>query len=138
MHRGYVKLWRKSLESQVWADKNLFRAFICCLLLANYKETWVKVDGLATPIKVDKGQFITGRFAFHKVMYPVKRKSNPNPKTCERWLISLQDMQILSIKTSNKFSLVSILNWEMYQDEVSSKMSSRCPADVHKQESKEG
>lgn len=137
MHRGYIKLWRKSLDSQVWADLNLWRTWCCCLLLANHKEDWVKIDGIATPIKVERGQFITGRYAFHRAMYPRSKKSNPDPKTVERWLHVLKSCGNLSIKTSNKYSLITIVNWDEYQGNDDKnvqqnvpQMSSTCPAGV--------
>jgi len=112
---GWVKLWRKSMESAVWSDPNLWRVYCCCLMLANHKERWVKVDGLAKPVLVKPGQFITGRFEFHKAMYPKKRKSNPSPITVWRWIKVLQALGNLIIETNNKFSLITVVNWDTYQ-----------------------
>lgn len=112
---GYVKLWRKAMESQVWADPDLWRTWTCCLMLANHKPAWVKVDGLAAPIHIEAGQFITGRFEFHQAMYPKKRKKNPAAYTVWRWLLTLKKLENLCIKSCNKFSLVTIVNWERYQ-----------------------
>lgn len=134
---GYVKLWRKAMESQVWSDPDLWRTWTCCLMLANHKPAWVKVAGLAAPIRVEAGQFITGRFEFHQAMYPKKRKKNPCSKTTWRWLQTLESVQNLSIKTSNKFSIITIANWDSYQNEHPQssqhnvpQTSSTCPADV--------
>jgi len=103
-------------------------------LLANHKEDWIKVDGIATPVKVEPGQFITGRYAFHKAMFPKPCPTTPEAKTTERWLQTLKMLGNVSIKTSNKFSLVTIVNWDIYQgnnvQQNVPEMSSRCPADV--------
>ncbi len=95
------------------------------------------MEGLSLPVKVEPGQFITGRYAFHKIMYPKVSRKNPNPKTVERWLKTLESVGNLTIKTSNKFSLITIVNWYKYQVNDSEdvqqnvpNMSSRCPADV--------
>jgi len=112
---GYVKLWRKSFDSAVWTDPDLWRAWTCCLMMANHAPAWVKVGGLGEPVRVEAGQFITGRFEFHQVMYPKKRKRNPAAYTVWRWLLTLEMLGNVSIKTSNKFSLITVVNWERYQ-----------------------
>ena len=117
MHRGYIKLWRKSFGSVVWADINLWRTWCCCLMLANHKDKWVSVDGLAKPVKVGPGEFITGRYAFHKEMYPKRKKSNPKPITVWRWLKCLELCGNLNIQSNMRYSLISIINWNTYQGE---------------------
>ena len=41
-------------------------------------------------------------------------------------------MQILTIKTENKFSIITIINWNLYQQN-DQQVTNRCPADDHKQ-----
>jgi hypothetical protein len=86
-------------------------------MMANHKENYVLVDGLASPVKVLPGQFITGRFSIYKVMYPRKRKNNPEPITVWRWLQCLETLGNLNIKSNNKYSVISIANWGSYQCE---------------------
>uniref|UniRef100_I2Q574 Replication protein n=1 Tax=Desulfovibrio sp. U5L TaxID=596152 RepID=I2Q574_9BACT len=112
---GYVKLWRKAFDSAVWTDPDLWRAWTCCLMLANHAPAWVKVGGLGEPVRVEAGQFITGRFEFHQAMYPKKRKKNPAAYTVWRWLLTLEKLENLCIKSCNKYSLITIVNWERYQ-----------------------
>lgn len=115
MHRGYLKLWRKSIESPVWADPDLWRTWCCCLMLANHRDRTVLVDKSGESIALQAGQFITGREAFHHAMFPKKSKSNPSARTSWRWLEALQTLENLSIKTSNRFSIVTITQWGLYQ-----------------------
>jgi len=75
----------------------------------------VPVDGITTPVKVEPGQFITGRFAFHKAMYPKHKKTNANPLTVWRWLIILDQLGNITLKSNNKYSLITVLNWDIYQ-----------------------
>ena len=35
MNNGYIKLWRKTLESPVWQNPKLFRFWMWCLLKAS-------------------------------------------------------------------------------------------------------
>jgi len=115
MSDGWIKLHRKILDSQVFACPNLFHTWAVCLLLANHEEKWLKISGLAEPIKIEPGQFLTGRYEFHKICYPKKRRSNPHPITLWKWLLTLQDMQNLNIKSNNKFSIITVINWGFYQ-----------------------
>ena len=117
MHRGYIKLWRRSFDSAVWQDEDLWRLFCLCLMKATHKETFVSVDGNSEPIKLTKGQFVTGRFMLHKEFYPKNRKGNKSPLTIWRKLEILQKLQNLNIKAFNKYSIITINNWEQYQQQ---------------------
>ena len=74
MPDGWICLHRKVRESAVFQDDGLFKLWCLCLLLANHRRGWVKVDGLAKPIQVERGQFITGRFALHAAFHLNSRK----------------------------------------------------------------
>lgn len=75
----------------------------------------MKVDGLAVPILIKPGQFVTGRFAFHKAMYPKKKKINKSSSTVWRWLQTLEKLENLHIETNSRYSIVTIMNWGIYQ-----------------------
>lgn len=111
---GYIALWRKSLDSSVFQNEGLWRLWCLCLMKASYKKTWVQLDGMIEPIELSPGQFITGRFSLHKDFYG-KRKKSKSPLTLWRWLQLLEKMKNLNIKTNNKYSIVTIVNWGSYQ-----------------------
>jgi len=97
---------------------------------------YVPIDGIVEPVKVEPGQFITGRFELHADYHQRRRgyeKRFPSPRTVWRWLLSLRNMQNLTIKSSSKYSIISITNWHTYQ-ENDQRVTNRCPADDHKQE----
>lgn len=133
MLNGYIKLWRKSLDTSIWEDSDLWKTFCCCLLLANHKEAWFVIPGIKTPIRVKPGQFITGRFEFHKTMYPKKKKRNKSPLTAWRWLKILEKLEILNIKSYNKFSIITVTNWHRHQKREQ-QTNNRRTTDEHKQE----
>lgn len=112
---GWFKCHRKLFESAVWQHPGLFRLWMYCLRRANYREAWVSVSGAVAPLRIAPGQFITGRYELHKGVYPRKGKSAPSPFTLWRWLETLQELGNLSIKTSNKYSIVTVVNWDTYQ-----------------------
>jgi hypothetical protein len=115
MRSGWVCLFRKIRDSLVFQNAELLKLWILCLVNANHQDALVRVDGLADPVLVKRGQFITGRYALHSEYYRAKRKSNKSPSTLWRWLESLQDMENLHIETNSRFSLITIVNYEIYQ-----------------------
>ena len=57
-----MMLWCKTLDSDVYADPNLWHLFTWCLLSANHKEAHlsVKTGKGNTVITVGRGQFLYG------------------------------------------------------------------------------
>ena len=143
MKRGWVRFWRKSVDSTIYTDE-LWRLWSHCLFRANHAPARVFVAGLADPVDIGIGQFITGRYSLHKELYPENRKANPCAKTVWRRLEIVERLGNVSIETSSRFSLVTICHYERYnpsdvqivQANVQPE-SSRSPAGVHRQELKE-
>lgn len=139
MNRGYVKLWRKTKDSPVFAHEGLLKLFILCILKANHKPADVIIPGILKPIHLEPGQFITGRESlwedYHQLHLKKKprRKPTPHAITVFRWLLTLQDMSILHIKSYNKYSIITVLNWIQYQQNEQ-QMHINCTSNVHKQE----
>jgi len=108
---------------------------------ANHKGAEVMLPGLLHPIKVESGQFITGRDSLHYDYHQgdrrrkYSRKLKPTAITLYRWLLNLQNMQMLHIKTHNKYSIITIVNWPVYQ-ENEQQMNNSCTSNEHKQELK--
>jgi len=113
-NNGWVRLYRKLIESAVWQDDGLLKLWVYCLLAANHEPGWVPGRG-RTPVRIERGQFMTGRFALHGAMYPKKTKHIPNPRTVWRWLKILENMENLSTRMSNQFTIVTVLNYDTYQ-----------------------
>ncbi len=124
MAGDWIKLHRKIVHSAVFANAELLRLWVVCLINANHKDTHVSVDGINEPVLVKRGQFLTGRFALHDDVYPSKRRQGrlaqrrdaKSAVTVWRQLETLQKLRCISIKTSNKFSIVTIENYGVYQD----------------------
>jgi len=128
MKQGYVCLWRKSIDSMVFANPEVWKLWCLCLMKANHKNRWISIDGWIEPIKVRPGQFITGRFSLHKDYYPRKKKINKSPRTVWRWLQILEKYDNLTIRNYNKFSIITINKWECYQTN-DQQMTNRRPTD---------
>ncbi|MGD2434054.1 Replication protein O [Bacillus velezensis] len=121
---GWIKLHRKIRSNPIFNDPQLLRLWLICLTEASHTEHDQIVG--RQKIKLMPGEFVTGRFALMD-MYNAGLKSKDRikgEKTIFRWLEQLGDMGYLTIKKTNKFSIVSIDNWALYQEVESSDANS--------------
>jgi hypothetical protein len=108
MNRGYVKLWRKSFDAGWIKNHKLWAFWTYCLMKASYKE-FSAIVGLQT-VQLMPGQFIFGR----------KRAADETGLTEReiRTIIEfLKKVGSMTIKTTNKYSIITVTNWTTYQCE---------------------
>ena len=99
---GWIKLFRKITEWEWYRDGNTFRVFVHLLVTANHEpKKW-------RGVMVSRGQVVTGRNALSKSL----TLSDRQVRTA---LDHLKSTNEISIKTTNKFSLITIVNYEEYQ-----------------------
>ena len=112
MHRGFVKLWRKSMDSEIFKDAYLQQLWDWCMMKASWKDdvvTWKTGRGnVLVPIK--RGQFVFGRHAAAKAL-------GGNPSTVSRRMEVLSRRGMLGIEPGTHYSIVTVLNYRHYQDE---------------------
>lgn len=106
MNRGYVKLWRKSLDGGWLRNPNLWAFWCYCLMKATYKECKVLIGFQEVVLR--PGQFIFGR-------KKCSIETGLSEKTVRTCLQTLKSASNLAIKTASKYSIVSIVNWDIYQ-----------------------
>ncbi|MBO7744166.1 MULTISPECIES: hypothetical protein [Paenibacillus] len=113
---GWIKLHRKIRENPIFNDLQLYRLWSICLLEASHKKHQQPV-GRQT-VSLSPGQFVTGRFDLHG-MYNrgLKRSDQVAEYTVWRWLQTLERHGLVSINSSNKFSIVTVVNWSFYQND---------------------
>jgi len=102
MKNGYIKLHRKLTEWEWYNDANTFRVFMHLLLMANYAPK--RYRGHEIPV----GSVVTGRKALAKAL----NISEQNVRTS---LAKLKSTSEITIKVTNKFSVISIVNYREYQ-----------------------
>lgn len=102
---GWIKLHRKLTTWEWYTDSKMVHLFLHLLLTANHK------DGKFQGIDIKKGQVITGR---HKLSASTGL-SEQNIRTC---LSKLEVTNEITIQTTNKNSLITIINYDFYQCEV--------------------
>ncbi len=109
---GYIKLHRRILDSRVWANEGLFKVWAWCLLRANYKDTWVtvKTGRSETEVLVKAGQFIFGRKSAGKSL-------KMPPSTVWKRILKLENMENLNTERNTHYTIISIVNWDTYQDD---------------------
>jgi hypothetical protein len=108
---GYIKLHRKILNNKYWLEprrKSKFEAWIYLLLRAGYKnKEFVFGDA---DINLKAGEFITSQLKLAEAW-------KWDRETVGRHLARLQSDGQITYKTSNKFTIISICNWDSYQNQ---------------------
>jgi hypothetical protein len=112
--QGFISLHRKLMENPIWGDPNYLKLWIYCLFKASHQEHDQLIGNQV--IKLERGQFPTGRFSLTEDMNKgVKPKQRLDDLTWWRYLKNLEKMGMLNIKTTNKFSVVTIDKYDFYQ-----------------------
>lgn len=105
---SWVKLYRKLLQSPIFENEKALKIWIWCLLKASYKDR-EQLVGLQV-VNLKSGQFIFGR-----------KKAAEELRMTEsiiyKYIKLLEDLQMISIESNNKFSIVTVEKWEDYQIE---------------------
>lgn len=105
MNEGYIKFFRKFTKWEWYQDNNTKSLFIHLLLLANFENK--KWRGLI----IKKGQLVTGR-------KKLSEELNLTEQQIRTSLNRLKSTNNITIKTTNKYSIITIINWEKYQELV--------------------
>ena len=102
MSGGWIKLYRKFLEWEWYTDSKMVHLFIHLLLSASIEQR--KWKGIV----LERGQLAT--------TYPeLSEVSGISVKSCRTALQRLEDAQIIGRQTTNKFTIITICNFESYQ-----------------------
>ncbi|MPM63435.1 hypothetical protein SDC9_110315 [bioreactor metagenome] len=106
MGEGWIKLYRKLMDSPIFENERLLKVFIYCLLKSSHQERNA-VIGLQT-IELKKGQFVFGR-------KKAAAELNIPESTVWRHMKLLEKMNVLILESNNKWTVVTVGNWEKYQ-----------------------
>jgi uncharacterized phage protein (TIGR02220 family) len=114
MSQGFIGLHRKIMENQVWCDPHYLKLWLYCLLKASHKKHKILVGNQF--IELERGQFVTGRNSLEEELNKgMKPEQRLNGLTWFRYLNNLEKWQMLNIKKTNKYSLVTVVNYDYYQ-----------------------
>jgi DNA-binding Lrp family transcriptional regulator len=100
--QGYIKLHRKILDNGVFADAELLKVFVWCILKAN------TTPNVVYGRKVEVGEFITGRITASEELHL-------KPSTIYKRLQKLKAQGYIDISSTTKNSLITVVNYKSYQ-----------------------
>lgn len=103
---GWIKLHRKLLDSPIFQNEKLFKVFAYCLMKASHKDHTQLVGRRV--VELEKGQFVFGR----------KRASEElrlKESTVRDYIKLLENLGTIVVKSDNKFSVITVVNWAIYQ-----------------------
>ena len=106
--KSYIKLFRKLLNSPIFENEKALKIWIWCLLKATHKERLQLVG--QQEVNLQKGQFVFGR---KKASEELKMSES----TIYKYIKLLEKLQMISVNSNNKFSVVTVEKWEEYQIE---------------------
>jgi hypothetical protein len=108
---GWIKLHRQLLESEIFANQIALKIWIWLLLKANHTPQFVSlnVGNGFTEINLTPGQLLFGRFKAEEIL-------NINGSTIYKWLQKMEQHEMITIISNNKYSIISICNYENYQN----------------------
>lgn len=101
---GWIKLQRKLLTWEWFKTANMVHLFIYLLLKANH------IKGYWQGVEIKRGQLITGIKSLHN-------ETNISEQTLRTCLKRLEKTEEINIQSTNKYSIITIINYESYQDE---------------------
>ena len=102
MSEGWVKLHRKLIKWEWYKDSNMLHLFIHLLISANHK------PGKWRGINIKRGQLITGRKS-------LSEQTGLSLQTIRTCLNRLKSTTEITIKSTNKYSVITICNYDDYQ-----------------------
>ena len=105
-NQGWISLHRKLEDNPIFQNEKALKIWIWCLLRANHTETDILLGRNLIHLKV--GQFIFGSDVACEQLHMSK-------STIHFWLHYLKVERYIERKTTNKYSIITILNYEKYQ-----------------------
>ena len=121
MYRGYIKLWRKLLDSPIFANEALLKIFIYCLFKMHipprdkagnfmHESKWLPIitGKSKTEVEIKPGQFLFGRQITAK-------RLRMNSSSVRNRFNKLKKMRIVDIQSFPHYSLITVNDWEDYQ-----------------------
>lgn len=113
--KGYIKLYRQVQDSQIWVDPFKLKLWMLCLFKAQHEQQKEVLLGNQI-VHLMRGQFITGRKSLEEEYNRCTTSEHQiSGISLYRWLELFEKLKMLNIKKTNKYSIITILNWDTYQ-----------------------
>lgn len=102
----WIKLYRSILDWEWYDDSKMVHLFIHLLVKANHK------NGEWRGIKIKRGQLLTGIFS-------LCQQTKISPQSVRTCLKKLKSTNEITIESTNNYSIITLCNYENYQDKKS-------------------
>lgn len=101
---GYIKLYRKLIQWGWYQDNVVKSLFLHCLLTASFKDfAWMGRN-------LKAGQFVTSRKHLAEDLGFTEMQIRTALK-------KLESTEEITIETTNRFTIITVMNWENYQSD---------------------
>lgn len=105
---GWIKLHRSLLNNKVFCNDRLFKTFAWCLLKANIDTVqWKPANNLRT-VTIKPGQFVTS-------VRNASAELGCAKSTFLRHIEQLEKDGCITVMRDTHFTLISVVNWALYQ-----------------------
>lgn len=118
---GWIKLHRQLLNSAVFQNEKMLKVWVWCLLKATHDQHEAVIG--RQKVMLEPGQFIFGR-------KKASLELNMPETTIRDYINLLKFHQNITIKSTNKYSVVTVVNWALYQtdeEKSASKSTNKSP-----------
>ena len=112
---GWLKLYRSILDSAVFQDAEILKVWIWLLCNVAFEQHDTICYGKVITLK--PGQIATGR-------KKIAQCTDLNENKVYRALTALKSLGNIEIKATNKYSIITVVNWDKYQEENGKRTSS--------------
>ena len=105
---GWIKFYRKIEDSIVFENPKLLKVWIWCLFKAAYTDKKVVIGKQIVDIM--PGQFVFGRVKAAEAL-------KMSDRTVYDYIKLLEKLGMISVKSNNKYSVITIEKWGLYQED---------------------
>ena len=104
---SFIKLHRELLDWEWFRDSKMVHLFLILLLKANHE------DNNWRGIKIKRGQLVTG-------LHSLSSQSGISTQSIRTCIKRLKSTNEITIKSTNKYSIITICNYNKYQEKLTS------------------
>lgn len=105
---GWIKLHRSIIDSAVFSDSDVLKVWLWLLCSVAYDDHDVVYLGKVIPLK--QGQIITGR-------QKLSQQIGMSEGKIYRAINILKNLGNITVKSNNRYSIITIENWAKYQND---------------------
>ena len=125
---GWIKVYRKIRQSFVWTDANQLKLWLLILMKASHEGNRFLFNG--QQVDVSSGQLVTGAHALaFEFNDGVPRDNQVAWRKVWRWVKRFENEGMLTIKSNNKYSVITVVNYPQYQSNDNPVTIQRQPTD---------